>query len=285
MRKRLMIVFFMGLLPTITYSWNLTGHRLVAQIAIDQLDKKTVTRLNRYNHAMDKVYQPMSLVHAAIWLDIIRSGSFEWLTPYHYINTPFTDDGTSLPPPPAANVVSAIGMAQEQFNSPSATDFEKGLALRILLHTVGDIHQPMHSITRFSKAYPEGDLGGNLYTLANNHVGSSLHKYWDSAGGYLLSPKKFSKQRIRLMAKQIEKRYPCHQFYLKTEPKRWTSESFILAKNFAYSVPEQSVPDKKYQQKVQAISQQRIAMAGCRLAYVLRSLNREAPSSKRKHTK
>jgi hypothetical protein len=29
------------------------------------------------------------------------------------------------------------------------------------LDPVGDIHQPLHAVARFSKALPEGDRGGN----------------------------------------------------------------------------------------------------------------------------
>ena len=32
---------------------------------------------------------------------------------------------------------------------------------RLLLHFVGDIHQPLHGVQYFSTKYPNGDKGGN----------------------------------------------------------------------------------------------------------------------------
>ncbi|MGL5742868.1 MAG: S1/P1 nuclease [Legionella sp.] len=40
---------------------------------------------------------------------------------------------------------------------------DKRFALRLLIHVVGDVHQPLHAITRVSTQLPKGDMGGNLF--------------------------------------------------------------------------------------------------------------------------
>lgn len=41
----------------------------------------------------------------------------------------------------------------------------KSLALRELIHLVGDLHQPLHTSDRYTKEHPEGDKGGNEFAL------------------------------------------------------------------------------------------------------------------------
>eukprot|EP00494_Astrolonche_serrata_P031297 UN31566 len=39
----------------------------------------------------------------------------------------------------------------------------KSTALRLLIHYIGDLHQPLHAATRVDDAYPSGDRGGNSF--------------------------------------------------------------------------------------------------------------------------
>ena len=55
------------------------------------------------------------------------------------------------------------------------------MAIRLLIHYVGDFHQPLHCATRVNKNYPKGDLGGNMFKLTGDDLGE-LHAVWDSIG-------------------------------------------------------------------------------------------------------
>lgn len=61
---------------------------------------------------------------------------------------------------------------------------ERALFARYVVHLVGDIHQPLHSVALFNSTYPAGDLGGNAHkvVLVNGST-SNFHSFWD-AGGY-----------------------------------------------------------------------------------------------------
>jgi hypothetical protein len=41
----------------------------------------------------------------------------------------------------------------------------KSEALRLLIHYIGDIHQPLHASARVNSDYPKGDAGGNFVKL------------------------------------------------------------------------------------------------------------------------
>ena len=56
----------------------------------------------------------------------------------------------------------------------------KSLCLRLLIHYIGDIHQPLHCSSRVDKNYPKGDKGGNMFTLPYHYGASDLHAVWDS---------------------------------------------------------------------------------------------------------
>lgn len=52
--------------------------------------------------------------------------------------------------------------------------------MRMFIHLVGDIHQPLHATTRYANDFKTGDRGGNSFKITGDGV-SNLHALWDSA--------------------------------------------------------------------------------------------------------
>ena len=52
--------------------------------------------------------------------------------------------------------------------------------MRLLIHFVGDAHQPLHAVTRINKNYPNGDKGGNDFNLPYHYNAKELHAVWDN---------------------------------------------------------------------------------------------------------
>lgn len=254
------------------WSWNALGHRLVAQIAYDNLSKEAKKQYNRYNRALNSVYRPQSLVYSAAWMDSLRYRDKLWLEKKHYIDIPFTFDGSKLIEPNQENAVSAIESAESILQRSKFNYFEKGFSLRILLHVIGDIHQPLHAANQFSQAHPNGDLGGNLFKLGRNDIASNLHAYWDKGGGALLSAARYSPTQVKSLAQSIQKKWPCRINEMELNPSIWAQESHQLAIHEAYKLTPLETPSKNYQKNVQTIALKRIALAGCRLAGVLNQL-------------
>ena len=51
----------------------------------------------------------------------------------------------------------------------------------MIIHYVGDIHQPLHAVAEVDATYPKGDMGGNKEYLPSTPCGATnLHAVWDS---------------------------------------------------------------------------------------------------------
>ena len=258
------------------FTWNAVGHRLIAQIAYDQITPNTRGVFNQYNRSMDKIYKPLSFVNAAVWLDTLRYQEVNWFATMHYVDFPFSVDGAPLPLTQEINAISAIATATNLLSNKYAKDFDKGIALRVLLHVVGDIHQPLHATTQVSTKFPQGDRGGNLLILSGTGVAKNLHSYWDKGAGLLVVKRRYTESQIEERALDIERRYPCNVEGVDSTPRQWAEESHALAVNKVYkTLPANNVPDKTYQRLTQKITEQRIALAGCRLGALLTKIDKK----------
>ncbi|TAL62401.1 MAG: nuclease [Legionella sp.] len=252
------------------YSWNATGHKLVAQIAYDNLTPEAKKLCNQYNRALNKFSRSGNFVVAATWLDAIRAKDIHWFDSLHYIDIPFSKDDTPLPPVPETNALLGIKHAMEVLKSPKASPNDKGLSLRVLTHVVGDIHQPLHTVSQITNALPKGDLGGNLFLLGKNPIGTNLHQYWDNGGGILIGQSK--KFQIKNKAKQLEQKWPCAIVNKLNSPEKWVDASHEIALHAVYTLNPGAIPSKNYQLTAQNLTQKQIVLAGCRLASLLNSL-------------
>lgn len=289
--------FFCLLVPIPTFSWNAVGHRIIAQIAYDQLTPRTIRILNQYNRAVNQVYPSQGWMGAAVWLDAVRHQNINTYTPMHYIDLNFTEDGTTLPPKTKVNALTAIEQSFQTLQQSNSSNYQKGIAFRILLHVVGDIHQPLHATSRVSQRYPEGDRGGNLVELSRNPVAKNLHSYWDNGGGYLKCKSQHHQKRqkikntfsvwgikatwtksyppkinkncdIKKMARQLEQEYPCRSLPTIKNPSQWAEESHDLGVR-AYQWLYENNPDDAYQAETIKVVKRRLALAGCRLGALL----------------
>ena len=56
----------------------------------------------------------------------------------------------------------------------------RSFALRLLVHYVGDLHQPLHALSRVNSNYPSGDRGGNYFPVEERDEVDNMHLVWDS---------------------------------------------------------------------------------------------------------
>lgn len=262
------IFFLLLIFSTPTFSWCATGHKLIGQIAYDHLTPQARRYYAHLNQNLNQQQHYYTLVAAAVWMDTLFDRHYLAFKPMHYIDIPESSDGTPVPKMAAMNAVVAIQQAMETLKDSTATEEEKAIALRIILHVVGDIHQPLHTITRVTRDHPKGDRGGNDFHLGRNKVGNTLHRYWDKGGGYLSS--KLSDAEIRQLAKQLEIKWACPTPDL--ELMHWVQASHALAVQHAYVIQENTCPTVEYEQQTQRDTQQQLVFAGCRLAQLLNNM-------------
>src|SRR5262249_32601997 len=101
---------------------------------------------------------------------------------WHFVDTPFSSDGTTLPAIPTPNAQERIALFRGVLAS-NAKDPLKSYDLVWLLHLVGDVHQPLHCATRVSSGGPDGDDGGNAIKLTCPGCPPKLHSFWDDVPG------------------------------------------------------------------------------------------------------
>ena len=138
----------------------------------------------------------------------------------------------------------------------------------MLVHFVGDIHQPMHCID-------SDDSGGNGFTLQYNSSIKNLHALWDDVATekYKLR-RKHTLEQIEAAAKDIESLFPMDSVGdLGFGPIGWATESFKLGVDHAYgSAIRGSAQNEDYLKNWQDIGIKRIATAGYRLKDLLDKL-------------
>jgi hypothetical protein len=287
-------------------AWNSVGHMTVAWSAYQQLtpvEKARVAVLLKLNPYYSKwlTYIPAGtsdtdrdmyvFMMAATWPDEIKAmgtgytgndnppqGELASLNGgytdkqahkyWHFINTPFSQDGTALPAVGGPTVTDKI-VAFRQALATSEPDLLKSYDLVWLLHLVGDAHQPLHCAERVTKGAPKGDLGGNSVVVTGPT--KELHAFWDDAVG-LGDTQDFMK------AVDAGKSLPTADSKLAANAKEddWAAESFALAKSDVYVAPVGPglgpyTMDATYTANTQQIAKQRIALAGARLAGLLKA--------------
>ena len=62
---------------------------------------------------------------------------------------------------------------------PGKENEAKSYALRLLIHYIGDIHQPFHNEDLYDADNIKGDSGGNTFTLPYHYGADELHAVFD----------------------------------------------------------------------------------------------------------
>lgn len=251
----------------LSYAWNAVGHRTIAAIAWQNLDNTIKEKFLQDNKECNKYYPNMDFIESSVWMDNIKAIGVHWYDNFHYVDIPFTDDNTKLPEFIAVNAIDAIVIARNILKQKNINILDKCIAWRVLIHVIGDIHQPLHVATRVSKEYRTGDRGGNLFLLDAPYNAHNLHEYWDKAGGIFVG----DTFKPAIMANIIQKEISCKNFdVLNNDPKLWVNESHDIALRFAY--PKKNEFDLLYQRQVRSISVQQVAKAGCRMSEFLNKI-------------
>ena len=163
--KRLLLLLI--LTPSIAFAWGDTGHRVVCQIAYEELRPEARTELDRLI-ALDSDFDDFA--DSCLFAD--SPERIRWQD--HFINMPRSTQAVMTADCPMAQscAFSAIHSDFLVLLDPQAPDTEKLLALKLLGHWVGDVHQPMH--VSF-----QDDRGANSNRVDPDNENANLHGVWD----------------------------------------------------------------------------------------------------------
>jgi hypothetical protein len=125
-------------------------------------------------------------------------------------------------------IVDKIDEFWSELKDPATPQPERLLALKFLLHFVGDVHQPLHSADHH-------DSGGNsvLVVYGRRRVGSPLHGYWDHTNN--------SNDPQELAAELIDRFRDKKSQWMSERPKNWADETFEKGKAIANNLPTHQV--------------------------------------------
>jgi hypothetical protein len=167
--RRIVALVALAYLPFTAGAWGVLGHRIVGEVADHYLNAKT--RL-----AIKQILGSESMAMTANWADFIKSDtSYNYLSSWHYVNMDpaLTREQFDLfLDQPNVNIYTKLHEVIDQLKFAKSTAAQKKLALRMLIHLVGDLHQPMHTARK-------DDLGGNRIQLTWFGEKSNLHRVWD----------------------------------------------------------------------------------------------------------
>ena len=265
--------------PLSAFSWIDTGHMIVSAIAAKNLKPGVRAKID----ALLKTGgddRSQDFYGAASWADDTKTRENGM---WHYIDYYFRSDGKpAVNKPDEQNVVWAINKFSAVLADKSASEADRADALRYVIHFVGDIHQPLHATSRESDAMPKGDAGGNRFKIGPvdgiKSTHPNLHLLWDFACTFYVSvPRPLTvegKAQIDAYAAQIMADYPKKSLknVKDLNPDDWAQESFGIAKAVVYNLDEGTTPSAEYIAKGKKVSEERLALAGYRLAELLNKL-------------
>jgi hypothetical protein len=274
-------------------AWNDAGHRAIAFLAWSHLTPAAKARalqilrahpdfasiLSQNVSVMDAGRQ--SFIIAATWPDIIRDDPrFEPSAPllpgfpdmnrhtkWHFINIPVPAEFARQPVDPEDGPVE-LSRLLAALRKKGPVSVGEAYALPWILHIIGDLHQPLHTVARFSNATgkPVPDRGGNDCFV---NAGTRLHSLWDGLLG-----RQTDEQAIAALAAGLEKEHPMPS---KTDrkPRTWVREGVAAAASHVYTFPgpcTEAAPAAlpgSYETRARDLARARAALAAYRLAAIL----------------
>lgn len=223
--------------------WGQTGHRVTGAIAERHLGGLARAQIRL-------ILGDESLAEAATWADEMRSDPAEFwqktANPWHYVTVPPGKAHGPETTPPEGDAVTALARFSATLRNPAASRAERQLALRFIVHIVGDLHQPFH-------AGNGRDKGGNDVAISFFGEPTNLHALWDS-GLIARNGLSFSEY-----AGWLDRRIAPADIVLwwSADPAVWIAESAALRDglyparpdlSFAYAFAQQPVVDRRLQQ-------------------------------------
>jgi len=247
-------------IPSPARAWGKTGHRVVAALADAQLSGLARAHVR-------EILGVESLDEAATWPDDMRSAPIQFwqktATPWHYV----TLNGIIYDrAPPEGDALEALNHFRATLQDPNASLADKQLALRFVVHLVGDLHQPLH----VGKCC---DKGGNDVKVKWFGRDLNLHSVWDSA---LVDEEQLS---FTELAARLQRHTSSEDVlaWWDINPRDWVSESAQLRET-VYPEPNTQNPKAPpelsyaYVYKFTPLMEQRLKQAGVRLAAYLNDI-------------
>ncbi len=244
-------------------------------------------------------------MRASIWPDEIRGSGNAFNNPkWHGVNYKirFNGEHSTERPDPDDDVLFAIdesievlvddhkvaNISYQRRNKENIRDLvrkrgavgeTKAAHLSWLIHLMGDIHQPLHCGSLYSRKFPNGDHAGSKFWVKPNTRGVNLHSYWDGLMGESTDPQKVHNNAVELINDLPRSKFD--EISGKTDAELFCFESFNLAIEEVYkngslrgSENKNTAPElpNGYNRNAKKIGKERVVVSGYRLADTLNAI-------------
>lgn len=190
--------YLLAALPTPAFAWGDEGHKAIAVIADHFLTPAVRQKVQAMLESDPDSLTAHDVSSAAIWADRYRDSDrkttkqrYNATHLWHFVDIetkgdkagdafsacfhePKTPAGTPASQGPARDCIyNKIGAFAAELVDPKVSSAEKTIALKFLLHLVGDVHQPLHTADNHNS-------GGNAIRVKarGSRVGT-FHHFWD----------------------------------------------------------------------------------------------------------
>ncbi len=255
--KKLLVIACCLLAARDVWAWGQKGHDVTAYIAECNLTPEAAEKI-------DKVLGGHSMVYYANWLDnASHTPEYAYSITWHYLNI---DEGQTLetaPRNPDGDVLQAVTDLVAQLKGGELSSEEEALALKMLIHLVGDMHCPMHTGHL-------SDRGGNRRPVTMFSEPTNLHSIWDTA-----LPEAAHRWSYTEWQEQIDRLCDDEAVLVQAgEPQDWIVETHAICKEIYDSTPEGAKVSYDYVAKYAPVIEQQFLRGGLRLARLLNEIYR-----------
>ena len=250
------------------HAWGAQGHRLVAQLATERLTPAA-------RRSVESLLGPESLADVSSWADRYVDGNYQTFF-WHFLNIPpeATSYDRDRDCPRQPGVVAGgrgdtwrdCAVDRILYNKARLADTmldraDRAIALKFLVHFVGDLHQPFHAL---GVGHGGNDVPVSVFGSETcGNYPCNLHAVWD---GSLIAHRNLDDahyvQALNELIRQSgwASRPP-------GGPAAWAMQSHDLGN--AALLPEHGVVDEAYYRAQIPVVDQRLSLGGLRLAALL----------------
>jgi hypothetical protein len=275
-RLALFAFLVVGVSSTHVHAWGGLGHRLVALIASERLTPMA-------SRNVKWLLGPETLADVSSWADRYLEGNYQTFY-WHFLNIPpeATSYDRDRDCPRQPNV--AAGSREDKwrdcavdrilYNKARLADTtldraDRAIALKFLVHFVGDLHQPFHAL---GVGHGGNDVPVSIFGSETcGNYPCNLHSVWDSA---LITHRNLDEAHY-LAALNALIRQQGWESRPPGGPAEWAMQSHDLGK--AALLPPHGIVDEVYYRAQISIVDQRLSLGGVRLAAVLNEVLTTAP--------
>jgi hypothetical protein len=162
--KKHFFIFF-PLFLSVVFGWGKTGHRIVGYIAEQHLTEDA-------KRGVSSILGHSSLAMVSTWADEIKSDP-DWKYAYDWHWTTIPDGENFETGKRSGKAVEKVQEFLSLLKSGNGTQLENEVALKFLVHLIGDLHQPLH-------VGNGTDRGGNDVNVKWFGKSTNLHAVWDT---------------------------------------------------------------------------------------------------------